>query len=250
LYKDQIGDPDQAYPTLVKNVLPIGLVGFFAAVLFGAILSSFNSALNSSVTLFGFDLYKEHFNKNATEKDAVKAGKRFGIGLGVVAMFIAPMIANAPNGLFAWLQEVNGLYSIPILTIIVVGYATKYVPALSAKIGLASGVIIYGISQLLVQPKMAAKAVEQAKASGITDATELAKIETTAYPHYLHVMAILFVLNIIIMLAIGKWKPRDTPYKIEYSRSVEIHPWKYMVPVSIAIVVFVVAIYAYFAQYG
>ena len=250
LYKDQIDIADQAYPTLVKNVLPIGLVGFFAAVLFGAILSSFNSALNSSVTLFGFDLYKEHFNKEATEKEAVRAGKRFGIGLGIIAMFIAPMIANAPDGLFAYLQEINGCYSIPILTIIVVGYATKYVPALAAKIGLLSGVILYSISQFLLGPMIEKSAVAQAKAEGITDALQLDRIADSAYPHYLHVMAILFVLNILIMLAIGKWKPRDTPFKIEYSRSVEINPWKWMIPVSIAIVIFVVGIYAYFAQFG
>ena len=56
LYESQITNADQAYPTLVREVLPASLVGFFAAVLFGAILSSFNSALNSSVTLFGVDI--------------------------------------------------------------------------------------------------------------------------------------------------------------------------------------------------
>ena len=51
IFKGELEIPDQAYPKLVKTVLPVSLVGFFAAVLFGAILSSFNSALNSSVTL-------------------------------------------------------------------------------------------------------------------------------------------------------------------------------------------------------
>ena len=69
LYGDQITDPDTAYPILVRNVLPAGMVGFFAAVLFGAVLSSFNSALNSCATLFGFDLYKEYFNKNAPKSN-------------------------------------------------------------------------------------------------------------------------------------------------------------------------------------
>jgi len=49
---------------VVKKVLPTAFIGFFAAVLFGAILSSFNSALNSSVTLFGLDFYKEYINKS------------------------------------------------------------------------------------------------------------------------------------------------------------------------------------------
>ena len=94
-------------------------------------MSSFNSALNSSVTLFGLDIYKEHINPDATDQQVIKYGKSFGIFLAFLAMFIAPLIANAPDGLFGYLQEINGCYSIPILTIIVIGYLTKRVPALA-----------------------------------------------------------------------------------------------------------------------
>ncbi len=50
--------PDQAYGTLVSEVLPPWLTGFFAAVVVGAILSSFNSALNSTATLFSLGVYQ------------------------------------------------------------------------------------------------------------------------------------------------------------------------------------------------
>ena len=82
--------------------------------------------LNSSVTLFGIDIYKQHVNPEANERTVVKYGKMFGIILAISAMFIAPLIANAES-LFAYLQEVNGIYSIPILTIIVVGYLMNFV---------------------------------------------------------------------------------------------------------------------------
>jgi len=125
LFKGNLETPDSAYPALVKEVLTNeALIGFFAAVIFGAILSSFNSVLNSSVTLFGIDVYKQHLNKNANENTIVKYGKIFGVLLAISSMFIAPQIANA-GSLFAYLQEINGIYSIPILTIIVVGYTTK-----------------------------------------------------------------------------------------------------------------------------
>lgn len=42
MFGDTLDNADEAYPTLVTKVLPAYLVGFFAAVLFGAILSSFN----------------------------------------------------------------------------------------------------------------------------------------------------------------------------------------------------------------
>ncbi|NNJ88268.1 MAG: solute:sodium symporter family transporter [Eudoraea sp.] len=242
-----LASSDLAYPELVRAVLPKPLIGFFAAVLFGAILSSFNSVLNSSVTLFGIDIYKQHINKEAPEKTVVKYGKIFGVCLALAAMFIAPMIANA-GSLFDYLQEINGIYSIPILTIIVIGYTTKRVPAIAAKIGIISGSVLYIISQFILEPRLVSSALEEAKASGITDSAELALVEADAYPHYLHVMAILFVANIALMLLIGKLKPRATAYVQEYTEQVEITPFKYVKQFGMIIVIIVVGIYIYFAK--
>ncbi len=237
---------DDAYPKLVNKVLPASLLGFFAAVLFGAILSSFNSVLNSSVTLFGIDIYKQHINPDADEKTVVKYGKIFGIVLAFAAMFIAPLIANA-GSLFDYLQEINGIYSIPILTIIFVGYVTKKVPAIAAKIGLLSGSLLYILSQFIMKPKF----IEKAKiAAGVTDTTEksvVAAIEAAAYPHYLDVMAILFVTNVIIMLVIGKLRPQKEPFQLAYTKQVDITPFKYVKEFGIAICLIVIGIYWYFA---
>lgn len=246
MFEGNLENADSAYPMLVNKVLPKAWVGFFAAVLFGAILSSFNSVLNSSVTLFGIDVYKQHINKEATEKTVVKYGKIFGVLLAIAAMFIAPLIANA-GSLFAYLQEINGIYSIPILTIIVVGYLTKRVPAIAAKIGLVSGCLLYIISQFFLKGYFIDTALATAKENGITDVAELALIEAKAYPHFLDVMAILFVLNVVIMLVIGKIKPRETPFVQEYTKQVDIKPWKHVKTAGIAICVIVIAIYAYFA---
>jgi SSS family solute:Na+ symporter len=246
VFQGNLETADSAYPMLVKKVLPTAWVGFFAAVLFGAILSSFNSVLNSSVTLFGIDIYKQHINQNADEKTVVKYGKLFGVALAIASMFIAPLIANA-GSLFAYLQEINGIYSIPILTIIVVGYLTKRVPAVAAKVGLISGCLLYIISQFIMQPYFINDAVDAAKASGITDEASLALIKAEAYPHFLDVMAILFLLNTAIMLVIGKIKPRKTAYVQTYTKQVDITPWKYAVQAGVVICFIVIGVYYYFA---
>ncbi len=246
-FNGELASSDLAYPELVRAVLPKPLVGFFAAVLFGAILSSFNSVLNSSVTLFGLDIYKQHINKDAIEKTVVKYGKIFGICLALAAMFIAPLIANA-GSLFNYLQQINGIYSIPILTIIVVGYLTKRVPAIAAKIGIISGSIMYIISQFIVGPNKVDAALEAAKASGITDSAALRLVEADAYPHFLHVMAILFVANILLMLIIGKFFPRKEAYVQEYTKQVDITPWKHVKLAGGLITLVVVAIYIYFSK--
>ena len=226
IFKGDLEIPDQAYPKLVQTVLPTVLVGFFAAVLFGAILSSFNSALNSSVTLFGLDIYKAHINKDADEKTIIKQGKRFGIMLALFAMFIAPLIANAPDGLFGYLQEVNGCYSIPILTIIVVGYLTNYVPASAAKIAIVLGAILYTISQFILKPYV---------------------FGDENYPHFLHVMAILFVMNIAIMLIIGMLKPRSEAFELTDAGAVDLQEYKYRYIAGGAIVVVVILSYIIFS---
>jgi len=226
LFKGGLENPDQAYPMLVSKVLPTALVGFFAAVLFGAILSSFNSALNSSVTLFGIDLYKEYVNKQASEKLVVKKGKQFGILLAIISMLIAPLIANAPEGLFGYLQEINGAYSIPILAIVVVGYLTKRVPAIAANIAIILGSALYIISQYILKPYVFGEA---------------------HYPHFLHVMAILFVVNVIIMLLIGKFTPRKEAFEQKYTNEVDITPWRYTKLAAVVIFIMVVGVYYYFS---
>lgn len=226
IFGDGLEIADQAYPMLVNKVLPPAFKGFFAAVLFGAILSSFNSALNSSVTLFGIDIYKEYFNKEATERQIVLNGKRFGVFLAFLAMFIAPFIANAPSGLFGYLQEVNGAYSIPILTIILVGYLTKYVPAIAAKISIISGSGLYIISQFILKPYV---------------------FGAENYIHFLHVLAILFLFNVILMLGIGAVYPRKEAYTIPASGIVELTPFKYLIPVSIGIATMVIYLFYFFS---
>jgi SSS family solute:Na+ symporter len=139
-------------------------------------------------------------------------------------MTIAPFIANAPQGLFGYLQEVNGCYSIPILTIILVGIFTRNVPPLAAKIGLASGVGLYIISQFGLKYLVGAE----------------------SYPHFLHVMAALFVLNVCIMLLIGKARPMEQAFVPRDSLAVDMTPWPLAKPVGAVIVLIVVSTYFIF----
>ncbi|MFP2995847.1 solute:sodium symporter family transporter [Spongiivirga sp. MCCC 1A20706] len=270
LFEGNLDNADQAYPALVRKVLPTVYIGFFAAVLFGAVLSSFNSLLNSSATLFGFDLYKQLFNKDANELQTVKAGKRFGLMLAVISMSISPFIKFAPDGLFSYIQQSLGSLSVPILAVVTIGILTKKVPALGAKIVLIGGVIMYLISLLILGPYFVSSALDKAgldsssfingledadKAAyftkiGVTDiAAHMEKIsivEAEAYPHFLHIMGILFVVNIIIMLIVGAIKPKQDIYVPKVTRVIDVTPWKWAVPVGIVITLLVLSTYLIF----
>ncbi len=225
IFEGNLANADQAYPALVKKVLPPALVGFFAAVLFGAVLSSFNSLLNSSATLFGFDLYKYYFKKEATEKQTVKAGKMFGLLVATVAMIIAPFIADAPDGLFAYIQESLGSLSVPILAVVLIGITTKRVPAIAAKTVLIGGVFMYLVSQFILKPFV---------------------FGTDHYIHFLHVMGILFVINVGIMLVIGKLHPKTEIYIPVITKEIDSTPWKHAKTVGIVIILFVLSTYLIF----
>jgi len=245
-FDGQLANPDQAYPALVKEVLPGAFVGFFAAVLFGAVLSSFNSLLNSSATLFGFDLFKQFFNNEATESQRVKAGKNFGLGLGLVSMTIAPFIAFAPDGLFSYIQSSLGSMSVPILAVVLIGMFTKKVPAIAAKAVMIGGVLLYLTSLLFLEPMFRGNALAEAAANGITDASQLSILKAQAYPHFLHIMGIIFVLSIAFMLIMGKVRPQQTVYEPKVTDAIDVTPWKYTIIVSIIISILVLTTYFIF----
>ena len=229
----QIGD--MAYPMLVNKVLPFYLTGFFAAVLFGAILSSFNAALNSTSTLFMLNIYKPYIKPDATDKQVVFAGKVVAVILAVFSMCVAPLIAKAPSGLFNYLQMVNGFYNVPIFTLIIFGMLNKRAPAWAAKVTLVCFIIAYGLTQIPFAGKEAIPLLGWL--SGI---------------HYLHVMAILFVIAVAFMWLTGiYWPTKNNTYDdAKDLHVVDTTPWNKAVVMSVAIVLCVFAVYVIFSEFG
>ena len=99
---------DQAYPLLVMKVLPKPLMGFFAAVMFGAILSSFNSVLNSASTIFTLNVWQPIWGKQASNNKVVKVGQIFGTVVGVVSIAIAPFVMFFGTGIMNFINECWG----------------------------------------------------------------------------------------------------------------------------------------------
>jgi len=142
---------DQIYPSIVNKVLPSWSLGLFAAVLMGAILSSFNSALNSASTLFCLEFYEDRLKSGPVElsdqeraERLVKVGQLFSIGLAVVSMLIAPQLDQLKS-IFEYLQKANGLFSVPIISIFLVGILSKRAPAWGAKVAVILGMLCYGL---------------------------------------------------------------------------------------------------------
>tara|TARA_R110002049_G_scaffold285698_4_gene467165 strand:+ start:362418 stop:364079 length:1662 start_codon:yes stop_codon:yes gene_type:complete len=230
MFADQGIDKDKAYGMLVNKVLPAPLTGFFAAAMIGAILSSFNSALNSSCTLFSIGLYKSVLKKNASDEQVVRSGKIFGWMIAVSAMVIAPLLdhpAIKDRGIFDYLQKMNGMYFIPIFAVVLIGMLTKRVPPIAAKIGLVAGFAVIAAGYF-VPP--------------------LDKI--VASMHEFHFLGLVFSWLLVLMLVIGEIKPRDTEFEQQDVGAVDMTPWRYARPAGITLIVIVFTIYVAFADFS
>lgn len=214
---------DLAYPTLIITMLPKPLLGFFAAVLFGAILSSFNSALNSCVTLYTLDLHRPLFNPNASDEYLVRIGKRFGIVLAIISICIAPVVSLAPSGLYDFLQSCFGFFNVPILATVIIGMFTKYTPPIAPKAGLILHVVLYSLTK-----------------------TPLFPIQC----HYLYVLFFLFVFQIAFQLIMSKVRPTAQPYIMKDAQVVDMTPWKHGKKAAIICIVLMLALYTLFSPIG
>jgi uncharacterized sodium:solute symporter family permease YidK len=288
LYAGDIGfKADRAYGTLVADVLPPALSGFFAAVLVGAILSSFNSALNSTCTIFSIGVYRKVIQPGAGDRETVKAGKVAGWTIAAVAMLIAPWLARTES-IFGYLQKMNGIYFIPLFAVVAVGMLTRRVPAGAARAALVGGLLLllagYFVPlgraeekrETLVVP--AARRTEaMARGARLLElvTVEPRRVETAfggerpapapvtyarlerkvgglrffapGVMHEYHFLGVVFALLVLFMLLAGRACPRPEPWVHRDAGAVDLTPWKGAVPAAAVLVLLVVLIYAAFA---
>jgi SSS family solute:Na+ symporter len=224
LFAGQDIKADHSYGMLVNQVLPTPFAGFFAAVMMGAILSSYNSALNSTCTLFSLGLYQRVINPNADNAQVVRSGKIFGWIIALCSMGLAPLLLGQES-IFAYLQKMNGLYFIPILAVVVVGMLSRRVPPLAAKIALVTGFLLIAIGYF-VPP-----------AAIIVDAM-----------HEFHFLGLVFAYLVILMLVIGELRPMQDEWVQTDVRAVDMTPWVHARKAGLILLLLVVSIYVTFAD--
>ena len=224
---------DFAYPALVSAVVPKPVMGFFAAVLFGAILSSFNSVLNSVNTMFTMDIYKEFINKNASDKKLVSVGKNIGIVFAIFSMIVGPMVYFFPAGLKTFLDSFVMLVGLPVLSGVFGGFFFNCLPKYSARFIMVFHIICYG-GFMLLSPSYSL--------FGGNEGTM----------HYLYAVSVLWPLEMLIMYLMHRrnkskgaavWVQQDVG-------AVDLTPWKYRNIVSVIVIVCVLLVYLAFSPLG
>ena len=224
MYGPGLGTIDEAYPRLIRDVLPVYLSGFFLAVLLGAVFSSFNSLLNSAATLFSLDVYAPARGDKATDAELVRVAKIASIVIALFSFVVAPLLYFSPEGLWQIIRIFTGFYNIPTIVIVLVGLFTARVPALGAKLVIIFHVITYGLIRFVFD-----------------DLITL---------HFIHLYAVLFWIEVGIMLLCGWLAPREKLWSFTAKAEVDMTPWRFAKPLAVTLFSCVVATYLLFSPIG
>ena len=140
----QIPEADAAYPFMIKEILPNGLRGLMFACLFGAVMSSLDSMLNSASTIFTMDLYRRHINREASNKKLITIGRVMTALFVVVGCVWAPLVSEIGGGsVFKYIQMVWGFISPGVVAAFLFGMFFKRAPSLAAVGAMLLGIPIY-----------------------------------------------------------------------------------------------------------
>ncbi|MGL4392787.1 MAG: solute:sodium symporter family transporter [Fusobacteriaceae bacterium] len=214
---------DSAYPTLVALVLPKYMVGFYCAVIFGAVLSTYNSLLNSAATLFCFDIYKPVFDPKMSDQKLIKTAKIVGTILAVFAMCAAPFIMYAKGGLYDVMRMFTGFFNIPTIAVVLTGFFSKKITGLAAKTSIIFHISAYTILIFILKVKLP----------------------------YVHVMGILFVADILVMNAVTYMRPYTKEFHLkEIKPKVNMRPWEKLPHYATVLLSLLIFIYIFLSPIG
>ncbi|MGE5357026.1 MAG: sodium:solute symporter family protein [Deltaproteobacteria bacterium] len=136
------GDTDynMVLPLLLSKLYPNGILG----VGITALIASFMSGMAGNVTAFNtvwtFDIYQTHINKNASEKHYFHVGKATTI-IGILASIATAYVARGFNSIMDLLQLVFSFVNAPLFATFFLGMFWKRTTGHGAFWGLLSGTI-------------------------------------------------------------------------------------------------------------
>jgi SSS family solute:Na+ symporter len=186
----QLATPDQALPTLVGTLLPIGIRGLVVAGLLAALMSSLSSVFNSTSTLVTLDVYKK-LRPRASERQLVLVGQATTAVLVGMGLLWIPLMRLISGQLYQYLQSVQAYIAPPIAAVFLVGVAWQRVNANGAMAALLTGFVL-GMARLVLE-------INKARLDGA--------LFTYADINFLHFAILLFVVCTTVLVVVSLLTP-------------------------------------------
>lgn len=172
------------------------------------------------MTLFTLDVLPAISKKERSAEENIKIAKRFGLVLCFASIVIAPFLVYLPAGISTFLNQMWGYYGVPVLAVAMMGMLNPYIPNFAPKLTIVVHIVAYGLMMNLLPF------------------------------HFLYFETASFLLDLVLLWACAKLKPRETPYELKNLDVVDMTPWKYRWPVIGVTFAILAGMYALFSPIG
>jgi|GEM_PF-136673 len=144
---------DDVYVLMIKNFFSEkGMLGSWGpaaqgillAALMAAIMSTVSSVLNSTSTIWSFDIYRRFINPTGSELQSVSVGRISTLVVLVIGAAAAPLLIYSA-GLFGYIQSMAALFAPPIVVIFLAGFLWRRTHGRAATFTLVFGLIAGGL---------------------------------------------------------------------------------------------------------
>ncbi|HEU4574010.1 MAG TPA: sodium:solute symporter [Chitinophagaceae bacterium] len=241
--KLDLPNTDQAFPTLVKALLPVGLRGLLAGGLLAALMSSLASVYNACSTLFTMDIYKK-MKPGATNRQLVNVGRMTTAVVVLLGMIWIPVMEKISGVLYQYLQSVQSYLAPPIAAVFLFGVFSKRINAKGAYTAMVTGFII-GILRIIME-------LVKDHLGGIFYAF--------ATVNFLYFCIMLFLLSIVVMVVVSLLSEKPSAAQLNgltfattvaEDRKASRASWSAAdVILSLIVVVIIIAVFIYFSPLG
>ncbi|MDH7461713.1 sodium/solute symporter [Chitinophagaceae bacterium 26-R-25] len=148
-----VAQPDNAYVTMIKQLMPHGLLGLCVAALVAALIDTVSSALNSFSTVFTLDVVSRF--KKMDDTTLRRFGKLFTVVAAILAIGIASLYSHSGKGFFDLVQGLVSILAPPLSVVFLAGITWKRVTSIAANVVLYGGglaCLIIGVCYVVGYP--------------------------------------------------------------------------------------------------
>lgn len=232
-----LSDSDQALPTLIGALLPVGIRGLVVAGLLAALMSSLSSVFNSCATLITMDVYQK-FAPHHSEKRLVLVGQLSTVVMVLFGLAWIPLMDMISGQLYIYLQSVQAYISPPIAAVFLIGVLWRRANSHGAIAALGTGFVL-GIGRLILE-------MNKASLTGLA--------ETFATINFLHFAILLFVVSVAVLVLVSLWTAPPHAASIDLLTLQQSHTSRRDEPtrnadllLSLLVVMLVAAVWVYFS---
>jgi SSS family solute:Na+ symporter len=198
-------DNNEAYGSLVRTLLPIGVKGIVVVGFIAALMTSLAAHFNSSATLFTMDFYKIK-RPDASEHQLVLFGRIATISVVLLGLVWIPIMKSLGSVLYEYLQNVQSLIAPGIAAVFLLGVFNRKITPKAGEWGLLIGALIglFRLCLMVFDPGTSFDAAQRM----VTNPALRSGIFTILNINWIHFMIFIFIFTMALMVVISMFTPR------------------------------------------